>query len=118
MVLRGHRAAIVDVDIVGDGAQAISRLDGTVRLWDVVSGSELLVLHGAPRAGPGMDVALTSDRRAVRVAYEEDGSGTFVATWECGACGMVPDVLGYARSLRLPGRAAESGVGVRHVEVG
>ncbi|NOT30022.1 MAG: protein kinase [Planctomycetes bacterium] len=75
LVLKGHSAAITDVDITADGLLAVSgSADGTARLWDLASGSCQAVLgEGGARVNSvafspeGTSVYASSADRQIRV---------------------------------------------------
>jgi WD40 repeat protein/tRNA A-37 threonylcarbamoyl transferase component Bud32 len=67
MVLRGHSGAVMCVAISPDGSRlATGGADGTARIWDAKSGSELLTLRG--HAGPVPGVAFSPDGRLLATA--------------------------------------------------
>jgi hypothetical protein len=50
-ILTGHRTDVVSVAFAASGEQLVtSSLDGTVRLWNIVTGNELLLLFGTSDA--------------------------------------------------------------------
>lgn len=70
LVLRGHAGSVGSVDVTPDGSQIVSgSSDGSVRLWDAQSGTQLAVLHQLEGAGV-MSVRISPD--AARIVY---GSG-------------------------------------------
>jgi WD40 repeat protein len=71
-VLHGHRDAVSGVAFAADGRQLASgALDGTVRVWDARTGTELLCLRGA--GAPVTAVLLAADGRRL-LATTADGT--------------------------------------------
>jgi WD40 repeat protein len=97
--LAGHTAQVLRVALSGDGRMAVSASDdGTLRVWDVASGSCRQVLGDRP--GGYTAVALTPDGRLALSA----GKDRCLAAW---------DPLTGVRTQTLPGHAgAVTGVGV------
>jgi hypothetical protein len=68
---------VTSIAVTHDGMRMVTgSVDGTVRLWDAVSGRELLTLKG--HTGPVWSVAVTADGRRL-VTGSEDGT---VRIWE------------------------------------
>jgi WD40 repeat protein len=64
MTLRGHSERVWSVAFSPDGMRIVSSssVDPTIKVWDAVSGDEVLTLHGD---GPAMGVAFSPDGKRI-----------------------------------------------------
>ncbi len=80
LVLSGHRGRVSSVAVSADGRRIVSGgIDGTIRVWDAVTGKEVRTLTG--HAGPVLSVAVSADGGRI-VSGSADGT---VKVWDAAA---------------------------------
>jgi WD40 repeat protein/serine/threonine protein kinase len=83
LVLKGHKDEVRSVSFSPDGRRLASgSSDGTVRVWDLATGGELLVLRGHEKGVQG--VSFSPDGRRI-ASGSEDGT---VRVWELAGGGL------------------------------
>ena len=92
--LVGHQGQVQSVAFSRDGARLVSGgIDGTVRLWDVTSGSQLVTLQ--QHEGQATSVDFSVDGLHVLSADEDDHT---LRIYSCEVCGSLKEVLSLSRS--------------------
>jgi WD40 repeat protein len=92
--LVGHTSSVWGVALIPDGRSALSAShDGTLKTWDLASGSELRTLPG--HASPVNGVAVTPNGQRA-VSASEDGT---LKVWDLGSGREVRTLLGHASSV-------------------
>ena len=94
VILRGHQDEVDDAVFMPNGDQVLSAsTDGTLRLWDARTGSELAVLQSG--GAPLWDVAVS--RYGTIATLNQNG---VISVFGCDVCGSLDQVRALARSRR------------------
>lgn len=78
LVLHGHTGVVYDVAYSPDGTRlATSSVDGTIKIWDVKTGQEVMTIHEADTARDNTSEAIPdteANHEVYAVAFSPDGS--------------------------------------------
>ena len=96
-VMEGHTGSVTGATVLGDGRVLSWSDDGTLRLWDGTSGTELAVMEG--EAGPIWGASALADGRVLSIAgvWETEGRS---GLWESTTGAALPMEHGLDRPIR------------------
>jgi WD40 repeat protein len=86
---------IETIDFTPSGRVIATGNPETVRLWDAVTGTSIVVLAGLPRSDIAPSLLFGSNDRRIFVTPGRDGAAR---QYVCNACGSYTDVLEQARA--------------------
>jgi WD40 repeat protein len=81
MVLKGHRAEILDTAFSPDGRRVVTASeDGTVKVWDLVQGKESVHLEG--HEGPVRSASFSPNGACIVTASDDGTARVWRVTWD------------------------------------